>query len=54
MATIECPQCKSDDVDISIVCDADGKLIQEETFGKCKKCRRKLSLEEIRAALGLK
>ena len=53
MANLRCPNCNSDDVEVSFVVDASGKPDEKETFGKCKKCGRKMTFEQVKAALGL-
>ncbi len=53
MVKLECPRCKSIDVEVHVSCDANGKLDEKETAGKCKACGYQLSFKEIKAALGL-
>ena len=53
MAQLRCPQCRSEEVDVHLEADASGQLLADGTYGKCKKCGRKLSAEELKAALGL-
>lgn len=54
MAELRCPACKSDDVNVHLEANASGELIAEETYAQCKKCGSKLTLEQLKAALGLK
>ena len=54
MAELRCPGCGSNDVEVHLECDAQGTLIPAESYGNCKKCGRRLSVAEVKAALGLK
>lgn len=52
MPQIRCPQCGADDVEVHLEADAKGQLLADGTYGKCRKCGRKLSAAELKAALG--